>query len=322
MPDTAPSVSVVIPTYNCESYLRQAVQSVFDQTYTDWEAIVIDDGSTDGTASYLDSVADDRVRVLRHVHCGNPARLRNVGIAAARGAHVAFLDSDDVWFPQKLEAQLEHLLAHPSCGWSYTYVSRIDEQGDPLATPPDRQGTPYAGWILERLMTLDAIVTTPAVIVERRLLDAVEGFDESFVFCQEQDLWVRLSRESEVTVVPAVLAAVRSHRGSHTAGRSEVYEYWVRLYEKIRASSSEDRIKTLSKHQCAKMLVAQAAGYRGAGQYGAARRALFRSLHYRWVHGAAWIALVKTSLRPFMPPIALKMYRGLHGKVRGRGTHV
>lgn len=91
---------------------------------------------------------------------------------------------------------------------------------------------------------------------------------------------------------------------------------------KIRVSSSEDHIKTLSKRQCAKMLVAQAAGYRGAGHYGAARRALFRSLHYRWVHGAAWIALVKTWLRPFMPPIALKMYRGLHGKVRGRGTHV
>jgi glycosyltransferase involved in cell wall biosynthesis len=113
MPDTAPSVSVVIPTYNCESYLRQAVQSVFDQTYTNWEAIVIDDGSTDGTASYLDSVAGDRVRVLNHAHCGNPARLRNVGIAAARGAHIAFLDSDDVWFPQKLKAQLEHLLAPP-----------------------------------------------------------------------------------------------------------------------------------------------------------------------------------------------------------------
>src|SRR2546421_610268 len=101
-------VSVILPTYDRLPLLREAVESVRAQTWADWELVVIDDGSTDGTAEYLTELAsvDPRVRVLRRPHRGNPARLRNEAVAASTGEYVAFQDSDDVWEPEKLARQL------------------------------------------------------------------------------------------------------------------------------------------------------------------------------------------------------------------------
>ena len=103
-----PLVSIVVPTYNRLAYLRQAVQSVFDQTYRQWELIVVDDGSTDGTAAYVASLGG-RVRALTLPRRGGAARARNAGVGAARGAYVAFLDSDDLWLPEKLAIQMAGL---------------------------------------------------------------------------------------------------------------------------------------------------------------------------------------------------------------------
>src|SRR6266487_2699709 len=106
MSDRDPLVSVIIPTFNREAYLREAIESVFAQTYSNWELIVADDGSTDGTRAYLASVTDRRTHVIELEHCGTPARLRNTALARAQGTYVAFLDSDDLWAPEKLELQI------------------------------------------------------------------------------------------------------------------------------------------------------------------------------------------------------------------------
>jgi glycosyltransferase involved in cell wall biosynthesis len=92
MTDERPLVSIILPTYDREQYLREAVASVFAQTYTHWEMIIVDDGSTDGTSAYLAGLADPRVRVVRGTHVGEPGALRNRGIALSRGRYVAFLD--------------------------------------------------------------------------------------------------------------------------------------------------------------------------------------------------------------------------------------
>src|SRR5262245_1051561 len=94
-----PLISVVLPTYDRESYLREAVNSVVAQTYDDWEMVIVDDGSTDGTRAYLETLTDPRIRVVLREHCGNPALLRNLGVRISRAAYIAFLDSDDTWMP-------------------------------------------------------------------------------------------------------------------------------------------------------------------------------------------------------------------------------
>src|ERR1041384_7078965 len=109
MSDSDPLVSVVIPTFNRARYLREAIDSVLNQTYPYWELIIVDDGSTDETQSTLETLADARVHVLRRPHEGNVARARNVGLEQAQGRYVAFLDSDDRWMPSKLQFQVADL---------------------------------------------------------------------------------------------------------------------------------------------------------------------------------------------------------------------
>src|SRR6266446_6353562 len=114
-----PLVTVVIPTWNRLPLLEEAVASVIVQTHSYWELIVVDDGSTDGTADRLRAFGDRRVRVVVLRHIGNIGRLRNIGAAAGSGEFIAFLDSDDVWLPRKLELQIG-ALRDSSAGWCYT----------------------------------------------------------------------------------------------------------------------------------------------------------------------------------------------------------
>src|SRR5262245_28691418 len=149
----APRVSVVVPTFDAEACLREAVRSVFGQTWPDWELIVVDDGSTDGTGAYLAALNHPRVRVISLPHCGNPARVRNAGLAAATGTLVAFLDADDRWLPRKLEMQVSDLVGHPPARWSYTDMSRIDAAGRAEPLPPTVRWRPVSGRILPELLT-------------------------------------------------------------------------------------------------------------------------------------------------------------------------
>ena len=111
-----PLVSVIVPTYNRVHYLQEAVDSVLGQTYHNWELIVVDDGSTDATASRLRDLGDRRLRVVHLEHSGRPARVRNEGLACARGAYVAFLDSDDLWCAANLNDRWRRCATTRSAG--------------------------------------------------------------------------------------------------------------------------------------------------------------------------------------------------------------
>ena len=163
-----PMVSVVLPTYGRLPLLRQAVASVVGQTFGDWELIIVDDGSTDDTREYLEAVDDPRVRPLRLEHRGITSA-RSSGLGLARGKWVAFLDSDDLWLPGKLELQLRRLAAQPACRWSYTGYSLIDTEGAPL---PERSGLlprPASGYILEPVLRFELSTPVQTMLAERSL---------------------------------------------------------------------------------------------------------------------------------------------------------
>ena len=115
-----PDVSIILPTFNRLTYLREAIDSVLAQTYTDWELIIADDGSADETRTFLRSIRDGRVKTLWLRHCGNPGAVRNRALAEAKGIYLAFLDSDDIWTPRKLEIQLNLTRSRGDRRWSYT----------------------------------------------------------------------------------------------------------------------------------------------------------------------------------------------------------
>jgi hypothetical protein len=217
-----------MPTYERMQFLPAAVESIFAQTLRDWELVVVDDGSADGrTLEYLRALERDaRVHVLRREHSGNPGRARNVGIAIARADFVAFMDSDDLWAPTKLERQLAEMRAEPTCGWSYSAFVNVDANDVPFPSEARRPWTPYGGEIFRQTVRGTASIRTPAVIARAELLREVGGFDERIECAEDYDLWVRLALRAPVCVVDEPLVRVRRHRpdsagtpGASHAGR-------------------------------------------------------------------------------------------------------
>lgn len=215
-----PLVSVVIPTYQRAALLEEAVRSVLAQTYPHLEVLVEDDGSTDGSGEAMARLGDPRISYRREPNVGRPAPVRNRGIARARGELVAFLDSDDVWEPGKLEAQVPVLEGDPSL----------------LAVSCDATWLPPRDRTLVRLRTMVRpsfeellarnVVITSAIVVRREALAAIGGFDESPALrsVEDYDLWIRLlrHRDRSIAVLPEPLLRYRDGDGISLRGRREL----------------------------------------------------------------------------------------------------
>ncbi|MEW6660288.1 MAG: glycosyltransferase [Thermodesulfobacteriota bacterium] len=202
-----PRVSVIIPTYNRAALVKEAVAAVLAQTYRDLELLVVDDGSTDGTSETM-AAYGEAIRVLRSPRRRGVSAARNLGIAAARGEWLAFLDSDDLWLPEKLARQMAFMAAHP-----WLLISQTEEtwvrRG--VRVNPPRTHKKEGGHIF--LRSLERCLVSPsAVVLHRRLLDAHGGFDEELPAAEDYDLWLRLAWRYEVGLIPEPLVI---KRGGH-----------------------------------------------------------------------------------------------------------
>ena len=193
-------VSVVIPVYNRKEQLLRAVGSVVEQTFPEWELIVVDDGSTDGTRELMRGLEGGRIRCLFQPRSG-VSRARNLGVSAARFPWISFLDSDDYWLPMKLEAQLQALEEKPQ----YEIV-----HSDEIWIRRGRRVNPkkihrkYGGWIYRHCLPR-CIVSPSSVLLHRRVLEDRGGFDESFPVCEDYELWLRLFSQRPICLVPEAL---------------------------------------------------------------------------------------------------------------------
>jgi glycosyltransferase involved in cell wall biosynthesis len=298
---STPTVSVVLPAFNRLKYLRAAVESVFAQSFTDWELIIADDGSAQDTSDYLASLASRRrIRLLRLAHTGNPAAVRNAAVRVARGDYIAFLDSDDLWLPRKLEVQLRAQQAAGGRRWSYTALIRVDADGAVMpGEAAGRRGVPE-GDIFRQLLTLEAAVATPSVITERALLAEVGGFDEEQLYFEEYELWLRLIQVSEICGVNEPLVMVRNHDEHYSADRVRVYEARLRLLDKISLAASAVGLQSTLHLERAKTRAALGAVCAGSGQRGRALRLLWSSRHLAW-HGRKWWSSSAAVGRAFAP---------------------
>jgi glycosyltransferase involved in cell wall biosynthesis len=208
----APSVSVVIPVFNRASVLRRAIDSALSQTLTALEVIVVDDGSTDGSASVAEEVGDRRVRVLRRASRRGVSAARNVGIEAARADIVAFLDSDDEWLPRKLERQVARLSEGPEpAKVVYCAFERYDD-GAQQALGRSPQGV--EGDVYRRLLAGWHPGNASVFAVSRAGVQAAGGFDEALLTAEDYDLWLRLARAGHRFAVVDELLAVKHENGS------------------------------------------------------------------------------------------------------------
>lgn len=311
----SPAVSVILPTYNRLEYLRPAVDSVLAQTFADWELIVADDGSDAHTLDYLRTVASHpQVRLLTLAHTGNPSMVRNTAVREARGEYLAFLDSDDLWLPRKLEVQLGAHRACPARRWSYTALTRVGASGEVLSAEKGwRRPTPE-GSILDSLLTLEAAVATPGVVVQRTLLAEVGGFDEEQPFFEEYDLWLRLNLCSEVSAIAEPLVLVRTHEQHYSADRVGVYNARFRMLDKFAARVPDRRLAGIVAREKAKTAGALALVHAAAGRRGSALRMLWRSRRFAWRSRSGWRKAGATAARIIIPAWVSKLVRAARGR--------
>lgn len=178
-----PLVSIVMPTYNRADYILETIASIRAQTYTNWELLVLDDGSTDNTAQIIGTVADPRIIYTDCGRVGKTGKLKNMGIRAAKGDLIAFMDSDDLWPAQKLELQVNALLQYPEAGFSFTngYNFKIDKHTPFEIFYPRQEGLEFSS-VFIAYCTPTIGIRTPTILVWRKAIETAGYFKEDYLF--------------------------------------------------------------------------------------------------------------------------------------------
>jgi glycosyltransferase involved in cell wall biosynthesis len=314
----APTVSVILPTYERPEFLQQAVASVQAQSWTDWELIISDDGSGSDTASLLDRFnREPRVRVIRSSHQGNPGAVRNRALCEARGEYVAFIDSDDLWLPPKLEEQLARLRASRDCQWSYTEFIRINQDGVSIDYERNPHRILHEGWIFKQLLELRVGIALPTVMVKRDLLETVGGFDERQALHEDTDLWLRLALLSPVRVLKQPLTCVRRHSSHFPSTGVSSLEARRRVLEKMGQLVTESQHRDLVRTERARAAAALAVLYAASGKRAPTLRTLASSLRYSWRCGGWYVSACRALAHLVLPSWSVKVVRYWRRERRG-----
>jgi GT2 family glycosyltransferase len=306
----SPTVSVIIPCYNAARYIAATLASVLAQDVHGMEIILIDDGSSDGSAELVRSRFPE-VRVVTQANQG-VAAARNHGIGLARGEWVSLVDADDIWLPGKLAAQLEAMRLLPGCRMSYTawqvWPSDTAQPSDAYLATLQASAADAArwngpsGWIYPQLL-LDCVVWTSTVLMHRSLLAEIGGFDATLRVGEDYDLWLRASRVTPILRVARPYALYRSHPASITQ-TAPTDNYRARVVERALtrwgATSPDGRQADMAAVRRA--LAKSWSDYAGAqlqgGEAARARRSAWTALRTRPVHLPAWKVLLKSLCRP------------------------
>jgi len=238
-------VSVIIPAYNAEKYIGEAINSVLSQMYTDFEVIVIDDGSTDETQARVKEFGE----LVSYYYKQNngPASARNFGVKKAKGEFIAFLDADDLWEPEKLEKQLNFLNRHPEivlvCSAIYSFGTRSKTYY--LLSTKTHQGN------LFRSLFLKSFIHTSSVIIKKKaIIEDVGGFKEEYRWGEDYDLWLRIAKRFPIAYLGEPLVRIRSHEQNISKAKISLRQNAIKIikeYYDPRYISKSDYHKRLSE---------------------------------------------------------------------------
>jgi glycosyltransferase involved in cell wall biosynthesis len=221
-------VSVVIPTYNCVQFVTEAIDSVLNQTFKDFEILVVDDGSKDETREVLTEKYGTSIQYL-YKENGGVSSARNFGIEKAKGKYIAFLDADDVWMPEKLEKQASALEGNPEIKACYSSFFLCDEKLNPgKINLSERKAN-----ALTDLLLIGNVVATPStVIAEKGLFQQVGGFDHELSQCADWEMWIRLATKTEFIYINEPLLRYRQHDSNMSKNAALLEKDSVLLIEK------------------------------------------------------------------------------------------
>lgn len=224
-----PLVSVIIPAYNAEDTLLETIRSVLAQTFTDIELIIIDDGSSDDTVAIARAVEDPRIRVYTFSN-GGAAMARNRGIEQSTGEFLSFIDSDDLWTPDKLEKQLDALQSNPEAGGVYSWTLIMDGSGENFY-PGNCES--YSGDVYPQLLLSNFVGSGSNMLVRRVASDAIGGFDTTLHSHEDWDYYLRLSQQWLFAVVSEPQILYRKREDSVCSNFAVMEEYIFILHDKV-----------------------------------------------------------------------------------------
>lgn len=312
------TVAIIIPVFNRLHYLRAAVDSVLAQTFQDWELIIADDESGPETQQYIRDLclsAGPRIKVLWLKHVGNPDVVRNIAWRQVQTPYVAFLDSDDVWQPRKLQAQLECMRSCPTREWSYTRCLFVDGAGQPLAG----RSLPYPkmkeGWIVESVLAGEAAVAQSSLMATREALAAVGGYAEDVPGIGDYELCVRLALRSEIAFIDEPLVLLRHHDDHYFKDDVLALTRLRHFFEKMHRLQLAPQRQSLVSRRRAEVAVSLARSYSACGRRVRALSTLAASARYSWHHWQWWLGAVTTTAHTVAPSW---LWRSLRKVIHGR----
>lgn len=231
-----PVISIIIPVFNGATTLPGTLKSVFCQTFTEFEILLINDGSTDHTVEVVDTFSDPRLRILSYENSG-VAVSRNRGVKLAQGKYLAFLDADDLWSPDKLTDQLQALKNHPEAALAYSWTDYIDTDGK-LVNPgdhPTEQGVVYSQLLLKNF-----IENGSNPLIRASSLQQVGLFDPDLPPAEDWDLWLRIAARYAFVVVPKVQVFYRIYPGGSSANVDKMERQCLRVVQRACETASPE----------------------------------------------------------------------------------
>lgn len=255
-----PKVSVVIPTYNHEKYVGECIQSILDQTYQDFEIIITDDGSSDGTVNVIKEFDDSRIQLYTHAENKGACTAVNNCIRKAVGEYIAVLSSDDAWEPTKLEKQVKYLDDHPEISAVFTKVAFINESSTLIGLADydrfyifDKKNRPRYAW-LNQFFFKGNCLCHPSVLIRRKCYDDIGLYDERMANIPDQDMWVRLCFKYEIHIIDEKLVHFRVREGEVNVSGNRMpniirgyFEYMQILNHYLAINNTETFLKIFPK---------------------------------------------------------------------------
>ncbi|NEP60708.1 MAG: glycosyltransferase [Symploca sp. SIO2G7] len=230
-----PLISVIIPAYNAEKTILETIESVLQQTFADFELIVINDGSQDSTLALLSGVTDPRFQVFSFPNAGLAAS-RNRGVARAKGEYISFIDADDLWTPDKLELQLQALQANPEAAVAYSWTDCIDEAGQFL-----RSGShlSISGDVYVNLLVSNLLENGSNALIRQQALQEIGDSDESIAAGQDRELFLRLAAKYPFVAVPRPQILYRVSAQAISANVNKAGTSRLQVIEQVFAQAPE-----------------------------------------------------------------------------------
>lgn len=323
----AATVSIIIPVFNRLHYLRAAVDSVLTQTFQDWELIIADDESGAETQQYMRDLSarvGPRVRVLWLKHLGNPDAVRNAALREVQTPYVTFLDSDDLWLPRKLQAQLDCMRVCESREWSYTRCLFVDGTGQ---TPAGGRSLRYPkvkdGWILESLLAGEAAVVQSSLMITRRALADVGGYPEDMPGIGDYEMCARLALRSEIAFVDEPLVLLRHHEEHYFTDDIIALTELRYFFEKMQRLRVAPHMAPLLRRRRAEISAGLARGCAASGRRLRALGTLAASAPYSWPYRQWWLGAMAATAQSLAPPwVWRKLRQVVRGRLRERGVAV